>query len=142
MPKSNFLAHSLANLVLRNQAEPTLWQPHTVGNKTVYYWALHTADPGPAGNQSTNEVSYTGYARQPINRDAAAWDLPATVADVVNPVDFPIPSAGSGSAPYASIGDAASGAGNILYYGPLTPAIVIAVGVTPQILDTSTITEA
>jgi hypothetical protein len=27
------------------------------------YVALHTADPGEAGNQSTSETTYTGYAR-------------------------------------------------------------------------------
>ena len=37
---------------------------------TIWYIALHTADPGEAGTQSTSEVSgLTGYARKSINRN-------------------------------------------------------------------------
>jgi hypothetical protein len=141
MPKSNFLSHSILNLILRNQAEPTLWQPHTAGNLTTFYVALHTSDPGPAALQTANEVSYDTYARQPISRATGAWALPATIADLVSQIAFPVPGSGSGTATHASIGTLESGGGEILYYGPLTPSIVIAPGVTPTIEDTSTITE-
>lgn len=46
-----------------------------------------------------------------------------------------------GTATHASIGTAASGAGKILYKGALTPSITVALGVSPRIKNTSTITE-
>lgn len=34
------------------------------------YISLHTSDPGAGGSQTTNETSYTGYARVAISRTA------------------------------------------------------------------------
>lgn len=45
--------------------------PAWMANPNVYI-ALHTSDPGEAGNQSTNEAAYTNYARQPMVR-ATEW---------------------------------------------------------------------
>ena len=36
-----------------------------------FYVALHSSDPGDAGDQSTNEISYTGYARVAVARSGA-----------------------------------------------------------------------
>jgi hypothetical protein len=38
-----------------------------------FFISLHTADPGEAGNQSTSEASYTGYARVAVARTAGGW---------------------------------------------------------------------
>ena len=40
-----------------------------------FYVALHTADPGDAGTQSTSEASYTGYARVAVARTAGGWTV-------------------------------------------------------------------
>ena len=32
------------------------------------YLSLHTADPTAGGNQSSSEISYTGYSRQAVAR--------------------------------------------------------------------------
>lgn len=37
--------------------------------------AMHTADPGPSGNQSTSESRYRGYARVPIYRGRPGWSV-------------------------------------------------------------------
>ena len=34
------------------------------------YVSLHTADPTDAGNQTSNEISYTGYARVAVARNS------------------------------------------------------------------------
>jgi hypothetical protein len=44
----------------------------TAGN---LYVSLHTADPGAAGNQTTNECAYTSYARVAVERSATGWTV-------------------------------------------------------------------
>ena len=39
---------------------------------TVLWVSLHTADPGNAGNQTTSEAAYTGYARIATQRTASS----------------------------------------------------------------------
>jgi hypothetical protein len=39
------------------------------------YVSLHTADPGVAGDQTTNEVAYTSYARVAVARSEAGWTV-------------------------------------------------------------------
>jgi hypothetical protein len=57
-------------------------------------------------------------------------------------ISFPISTGGAGgTATYASIGVASSGASKILYSGALTPNIVVTTGVTPIITSGSTISE-
>lgn len=42
------------------------------------YAALHTADPGRDGVQTTNECTYGSYARVAIGRTGAAWTITNT----------------------------------------------------------------
>jgi hypothetical protein len=65
--------------------------------------ALHTADPGDAGTQSTSETTYTSYARVNVNRNTGGWAVSGTNPKVVSPVEL----AGNereGDAVYASHG--------------------------------------
>jgi hypothetical protein len=39
------------------------------------YLNLHTADPGAGGDQTTNEATYTGYARLAAVRDGTVWTV-------------------------------------------------------------------
>src|SRR3546814_58830 len=104
--------------------------------------ALHTADPGEDGNQSTSEVTYTGYSRIAINRSTAGWTVTGNSVSPVNPVEWGEMTAGVPSeALYASVGIASAGGGKILYKGSLTPSVKIDIGVVPRLRTTSTITE-
>jgi hypothetical protein len=47
-----------------------------------------------------------------------------------------------GTVTYISIGSASSGAGEIFYYGSVTPSIVVTAGVSPQISAASAVTES
>lgn len=103
--------------------------------------ALHTADPGEAGTQTTSEVAYTGYARVGLARSSGGFTITGNSVSPATNVDFPACTAGSATATHFSIGVAASGAGMVLYKGAITPAIAIAAGVTPRLTTVTAITE-
>ena len=115
---------------------------------TNLYLSLHTADPtDAAAGQSTNEISYTGYARVALTRDTSStgWTC-ATVGGVSSAkpnstISFGLCTAGSGTATYAGIGTGSSGAGKLLYVGQITPGIVVGSGVTPQFTTQTYISE-
>lgn len=103
--------------------------------------ALHTADPGEAGTQTTSEVAYTGYARVGLARSSGAFTITGNSVSPAANVDFPACTAGSATATHFSIGVASTGAGMVLYKGAITPTIAIAAGVTPRLITSTAITE-
>lgn len=105
------------------------------------YCALHTADPGEAGDQSTSEVAYTSYARVAVARSAAGWTVTTSSVSPAAAISFPAGTGGSGTATHWSVGTASTGAGKILYSGTVTPNIVCGSGITPQLTTASTVTE-
>ena len=96
-----------------------------------FYVALHTADPGDAGNQSTNEVSYTGYVRVAVSRTAGGWTVSGNQVSNTATVQFGECTAGSATATHFSVGLLTSGAGDILYSGALSASRSISSGITP-----------
>ena len=103
-------------------------------------WALHTADPGEAGDQSTSEAAYTGYARVAIARTAGGHVVSANSVSPVANVDFPAGTGGSGTVTHFSVGTAHTSTGKILFSGTVTPNIVTGNGVTPRLTTATTIT--
>jgi hypothetical protein len=97
-----------------------------------FYISLHSADPGEAGNQSTNEISYTGYARVAVNRTAGGWTR--TVSTIANTalVQFGQCTAGTATATHFGIGTDSTGAGNLLLKGALNASLSISNGIQPQ----------
>ncbi len=147
MPKSGAYETSQLALLLNatpitNVADNTATSP-----LTNVYVALHTATPGAAGNQSTNEISYTGYARVAVARSNAspAWTITGTNPASASPnatIVFPASTGGTGgTATFFSIGSAATGAGEIYYYGAITPTISVSSGVQPELTTSTTLTE-
>ena len=96
------------------------------------YLALHTADPGEGGNQSTNEATYTGYARQAI-AVPGEWNTSPGQADNAQDIEFPEASAGTETLTHFSIGEDPTGAGNILYFDALSSSVNVVVGVIVKI---------
>ena len=127
-----FNATSIANLADNAAASPL----------TNLFVSLHTADPGEAGTEATNETAYTGYARQAVARTTGGWTVTAnSVSPAVN-IDFPQCTASPGAPiTHFAVGVAVSGATKILYYGTCTPNVTMAVGVIPRVGTGSTITE-
>lgn len=105
--------------------------------------ALHTADPGSAGTQSTSESAYTSYARVNVNRNSGGWTVSGTNPASVSPValiGFPAGTGGSGTVTFFSTGKTGGGATAILFSGTVTPNIVTGNGVTPQLSTSTTMT--
>ena len=142
MSKSNTFETDLLQLIFNGTAIANLADNAASAPLTNLFVALHTADPGEAGTQSTSEVTYTGYARVAVARTAGGWTVSAGSVSPTNNIEFGEMTAGTpGTATHATIGTAASGTGKVLYRGALTPSIAYAVGVIPRIKNTSTITE-
>lgn len=96
------------------------------------YLALHTADPGEAGNQTTSESAYTSYARVAVARSVAGWTVAGNQSSNAALAQFPQCTGGSSAVTHVSIGTASSGAGQILYKGALASGITITSGIQPQ----------
>jgi hypothetical protein len=99
---------------------------------TQFYISLHTASPGEAGDQTTSETAYTGYARISIARTAGGWTTTggATVNDAEAAFAICTASPG-GNLTYVGLGLSASGAGTLLEYNPLDNSIPMSVGTVP-----------
>jgi hypothetical protein len=104
------------------------------------YFSLHTADPGETGNQTTNEIAYTSYARVAVTRGAGFTVSTNTVAPAAD-VTFPAGTGGAGTATHWGVGTDVSGAGKLLYSGTISPNIVCGNGVTPKLTAGTMVTE-
>lgn len=142
MSKSNTFEEDILKLIFNGTAIANIADNAASAPLTNLFLALHTADPGESGVQTTNEVAYTGYARVAVARTAGGWVVTGNSVSPAAAIEFGEMTAGTaGTATYASIGTASSGGGKILYRGALTPSISYAVGVVPRLRTTSTITE-
>jgi hypothetical protein len=105
--------------------------------------ALHTADPGTSGTQSTSESAYTSYARVNVARSSGGWTIsgtgPASCSPVSN-ISFPAGTAGGGTVTNFSTGKTGGGASAILWSGTVTPNISTGSGITPVMTTATTIT--
>lgn len=136
MSKGNTFENDLLLLILEN-ADCALIGDATGlrGSSTAgsLYIALHTADPGEAGTQTTNEIAYTGYARVAVARTAGAWTTASGASENTAAITFGACTAGSGTATHFSVGTDSSGAGKLLYSGVLgAPGLAISAGITPE----------
>lgn len=106
------------------------------------YVSLHTGDPGEAGDQTTSEISYTGYARVAVARSGAGFTVTANSVSPAATVAFGQMTAGAGgTVTHFGVGTDSSGAGTLLYSGTVTANINVVNGVTPQLTTASAITE-
>lgn len=141
MSKGNTFENDLVKLIFNATAIANLADNAASSPFTSLYLALHTADPGEAGDQTTSEVTYTSYARAAVTRNSGGFTVSTNTVTLTATISFPAGTGGSGTATYFSVGTASSGAGKILYSGAITPNIVTGNGVTPQLTTGTTITE-
>lgn len=97
-----------------------------------FHISLHSADPGEAGSQTTNEVAYTSYARVAVNRTAGGWTRSVSTISNTALVQFPKATGGSETATHFGIGTDSTGAGNLLLKGALSSSLAISNGIQPQ----------
>lgn len=136
-------ANSILLLLLQASAIANIADNAASSPTTNNYLSLHIATPA-AGNQSTSEATYTSYARQALIRSTSTpgFTIASNVATLAASTSFPA-STGTPSETetFAGVGKSVSGANPLWFYGALSPTIAVtAAGVTPQILNTSTIT--
>lgn len=129
MPKGSTFANDILKLIFQAVAIASIADNAASSPATTYYIALHTADPGVGGSQSTSEVAYTGYARIAVTRNSSAWTVTANVATNAAVINAPTWTAGSTQvATHMTIGTAQTGAGKILYTSALTASVTIGAG--------------
>jgi hypothetical protein len=141
MSKGNTFENDLLKLIFNGGAIGNIADNAGSSPLTNLYVSLHTSSPGEGGNQGSNEIAYTGYGRVAVPRNDTGWDVTSNVVTPVSEISFPEATGGSGTATHFAIGTAASGAGKILYYGPITPNIAVTAGVTPRLSTATAITE-
>lgn len=134
MSMSNAAETELLGLLFNNEAWANMGDASGVQPSAAagsLYVALHTGDPGDIGNQSTSEISYTGYARVAVARSSGGWTVSGNTVSNTATVQFGECTAGSGTATHFSVGLLSSGAGQILFSGSLSASRAISAGITP-----------
>ena len=133
MSKGNTAENDILKMVLKG-TDPS-WR----GNANRYI-ALHTADPGEAGAQTTSECAYTSYARVAI--PVADWTDGGSSFTNSALVQLPQCTGGSETITHFSIGTLSSGAGQILYKGALSASLAVSNLIQPQFaIGAITVTE-
>lgn len=140
MSKSNSFENSLLQLLFNNVDIANIGDAAGLQNSAAagsLYLALHTADPGEAGDQTTNECAYTSYARVAVARTVGGWTVATNTATNTALAQFPECTGGSETITHVSIGVASAGASVILYSGALTASRSVSSGIQPQFAATA-----
>lgn len=87
------------------------------------YVSLHTADPAEAGDQTSNEATYTSYARVAVARTAGGWTVAANQVSNAAAINFPACTGGTNTITYFGVGASSAGAGKLILSGPLGSAL-------------------
>jgi len=133
MPKSTSASNSILALIFNATAWADIAENDSSSPATNLYLSLHTADPGVGGSQTTNETSYTNYARIAIVRTTSGWDVPSGGATANAALaQFAQCGASGATLTHVAIGTGASGTGLVLYAGALTSSLAVANGIQPQ----------
>ncbi len=134
MSKSNTFENDLLQLLFNNVDIADIGDASGIQNSAAagnLYVALHTADPGEAGNATTNETAYTNYARVAVARTVGGWTVVGASVNNTAQVTFPQCGVTGATITHASITTAASGASKILYSGALSSSLAVANQITP-----------
>jgi hypothetical protein len=102
--------------------------------------ALHTGDPGDAGNMSSSEATYTSYARATVARTTGGWTVTSGSCSPDANIDFAAATGGTNTISHFSTGKSGGGASAILLSGTVTPNISVTNGVTPRLTTATAIT--
>lgn len=135
MSKGNTFETDLLSLIFNNTDAALIGDATGLrGSSTAgsLYVALHTGDPGEAGNQTTSEAAYGSYARVAVARSGAGWTVTGNAVTNAALIQFPQCSSGSETETHFSIGTASSGTGKILYKGALSASLAVSSGIQPQ----------
>jgi hypothetical protein len=141
MSKGNTFENDLLKLIFNATAIANIADNAATSPLTNLQVSLHTADPGEAGDQTTSETAYTGYARVAVARTTGGWTVTNNSVSPVSAITFGACTAGTATITHFGVGTAASAAGKLLYSGTVSPNISVSSGVTPQLTTATAITE-
>ena len=129
MSKSNTAENGLLALIFYQ----TTWTGvAATSGGTAYFLALHTADPGEGGDQTTSEAAYTSYGRVSINRNSGGFTVSSSTVQNAAEIVFPTCTGGSETLTHWSLGLASSGASTILYKGSLNSSLAVSNTIAPR----------
>jgi hypothetical protein len=140
------LQAELLELLLNAVPIPNIADDAASTPATEYFVSLHTANPTNAGNQTSSEIAYTGYARVSVSRNATspAWTITGTSPASASPnasITFGAMTAGAGgTATHAVIGTLSTGTGKIIFSGAISPTISVVNGISPSLKTDTVIT--
>lgn len=122
-----FMIVGISNLAINASASPA----------TTITWALHTADPGIGGTQSTSETTYTSYARQTNARTSSGWGSSSNAVSPLANIDFPECTGGTATITYFSLGTGVSN--YMMFSGTVSPNISVVSGVIPRLTTATSV---
>jgi len=129
------------NIVLRNLFVKTTATGSVIAAATGtanWYAALYSASPTDTATGTA--MSYGPYARVAVPRTATGWTVTGNSVSPAANIDFAACTGGTtGVATHFALLTAATG-GVMYLWGTVTPNISVAVGVTPRLTTSSTIT--
>lgn len=133
MAKGTSFCNSLVNLIYRAAAIANIADNASASPITNIYLGLHTASPGAGGDQTTNETSYTNYARKDVARSGSGWDA-ASGGATQNAALIQFAQCGVTGATltHVSAGRDVSGAGLLFHFGALNASLAVSNGIQPQ----------
>lgn len=134
MSKSNAAETALLALLFNNTDFAGIGDAGGLQNSAAagsFYVSLHTADPGEAGDQTTNETAYTNYTRIGVARSGAGWTVSGNSAVNAAQITFPQCGVTGATVTHVGIGTESSGAGVLLYSGALNSSLAVALNITP-----------
>jgi hypothetical protein len=132
MSKGNTFENDLLKLIFQAVAIADLAENDTTSPLTDLQVGLSTADVGEAGDQTTSEATYTGYAREAVARTSGGWTVTGNLVENAAAVTFGACTAGSNTISHFHVGTAASAAGKVLYKGALGASLAVSAGITPE----------
>lgn len=135
MSKSNdhetdYLLLIYNNTAIANIGDASGIQPSAAAGSL--FVSLHTADPGETGNQSTNEATYTSYAREAVVRSGAGWTITGNNASNTALITFAQATGGSETITFFGIGYELAGGTKLIGSGALTASLAVSNGITPE----------
>jgi len=143
MAKSTNTCNNFLALVYNATAWANIADNAASSPTTNIYVALATASYAVGNTMSTNEATYTNYARQTVVRSTSGWTAPASRA-TSNAAQITFPQCGaSGNTITSAACGKASGASDIFHYGDLNASIAVSNLIQPVFaIGAITITEA
>lgn len=132
MSKGNTFENDILLLIFNGTAIANIADNAASSPLTNLFVSLHTADPGEAGNQTTSEATYGGYARVAVARTSGGWTVTGNAVENAALIQFPQCTSGTNTITHVGVGTASSSTGKLLYKGALTASLSVSSGIQPQ----------